>query len=282
MTDPIAHVRARMPELEPHTATRLNGGLLNHAWRVEGHGSVVVKHAPPHVASSPDIPLSPERVRFEAQALRWLADSSVPRPEARGPKLLDLHGDTLILEDLGDLPTLAERPSPEAAANLGHLVARLHTASPPALHNRAVQVTRDERIYQRYAPDLGQRLRMPGACLTMGDLWPASVLVDGWGVRLIDWELAHVGQPMQDTAHLAAHLWLLDALDAWQAFDRAYRSGLDPRALQPDYDACFARHFGVEVLVRALGPFVTEVRPDAEDVGRGALSGRLPAGVVQG
>jgi hypothetical protein len=61
-----------------------------------------------------------------------------------------------------------------------------------------------------------------GVCLIMGDLWPRSVLVGPpeagapppatappprqW---VIDWELCHWGNPAQDTAHLAAHAWML-------------------------------------------------------------------------
>ncbi|MCP4804581.1 MAG: phosphotransferase [Proteobacteria bacterium] len=287
MIDPVAHVRERLPQLGASQAQVLTGGLLNHVWRVVGSGgSVVVKHAPPYVASAPDVPLDVARIGFEERALRMLGQGGVLQdvasPQVRPPRLLDRAGETLILEDLGDLPHLGERPSPEAAAALGRFIGRLHarSASVRGMANDGVQATRNALCYQRYDPALGVRLMQPGVCLVMGDLWPPSVLVDGWGARVIDWELAHFGQPMQDTAHLAAHLWLADALPAWAAFDRSYRDEVDPQALQPDHRSCFARHFGVELLVRALGPFPMPVREGTEAVGRAALLGQLPPGVA--
>lgn len=289
MIDPVQHVRARLPHLDARHGERLTGGLLNHVWRVAGaSGSVVVKHAEPHVASDPSIPLDQGRVDFEARSLRLVSAggelAEVARPQARAPRLLDRSGPTLILEDLGDLPDLGQAPRAEAAAALGAFIGRLHRTSSEVrgMDNAGVQETRARLIYDRYDPALGARLQGPGVCLVHGDLWPPSVLVDGWGVRVIDWELAHFGQPMQDTAQLAAHLWLVDALGAWRAFDHAYRQVLEPEALQSDYRSAFARQLGVEILVRAVGPFPRPVRPDAEAVGRQALLGVLPAGVAPG
>lgn len=86
----------------------------------------------------------------------------------------------------------------------------------------------------------GERLRTPGECLIMGDLWPRSVLVaqtcpadgnvGGEGppadgempdtvgnkspcsaspvLKIIDWEMCHWGRPAQDIAHFAAHVWM--------------------------------------------------------------------------
>ncbi|NJN64122.1 MAG: phosphotransferase, partial [Acidobacteria bacterium] len=55
---------------------------------------------------------------------------------------------------------------------------------------------------------LGERLLDPGMCLVMGDLWPPSVRVAAGAIRVIDWEFAHYGQPLQDIAHFAAHAFL--------------------------------------------------------------------------
>jgi hypothetical protein len=103
----------------------------------------------------------------------------------------------------------------------------------------------------------------------MGDLWPPSVLVQGTDLRLIDWELAHYGRPLQDVAHWRAHLWMqkhrapsaavADAVDSlWDAFLTAYRDALGNAeaalwTAQEKRDATV--HFGAEILVRAVGPF---------------------------
>ena len=48
----------------------LDGGLLNHVWRVRaGAQSVVVKFSPEHIATAPQVPLSASRSVFEARAL---------------------------------------------------------------------------------------------------------------------------------------------------------------------------------------------------------------------
>ena len=102
-----AHVEQRLG-MGTVGAQRLTGGLLNHVHRVwisDAKGSVVVKHAPPHVASAPGIPLDPGRSGFEAVALRWLetrSDSPV-----RTPRLIDVRPGVLILEDLGEHADLA-------------------------------------------------------------------------------------------------------------------------------------------------------------------------------
>ena len=48
----------------------LHGGFVNLVWRLHGgNEKAVVKHAPPYVASLPDIPLSPTRLRFKGLCL---------------------------------------------------------------------------------------------------------------------------------------------------------------------------------------------------------------------
>jgi aminoglycoside phosphotransferase (APT) family kinase protein len=119
------------------------------------------------------------------------------------------------------------------------------------------------------AEALGRRLLAPGRCLTMGDLWPPSVLVAGKDLRIIDWELAHYGHPMQDIAHVAAHAWMQahhapDAATAQaarcllRATLVAYRDALGVEAealLTPPVLEDAAVHFGAEILVRAVGGF---------------------------
>jgi len=304
-----AHTAVQLPGFRPRgKPTRMSGGSLNEVWRVPGEGrTVIVKYAPPHVATQPGIPLDPGRILFEARALRALGASGVlagvPDVWARVPAILDLHVDNhvLVMEDLGDLPDLASAIADEgfdpevAGAALGGFVGRLHAHSleTPALahafDNRAMQRTREEVQYQQVGslcrdggiaePDrmgaiaaaLGERFRTPGRCLTMGDLWPRSVLVDDQGLRVIDWELCHYGHPAQDIGHLAAHVWMhahragSEAAgqrfqDLWWSFARGYGRQLQSdhqrdRLLDADTLAYAARHAGAEIIMRTLGPF---------------------------
>jgi aminoglycoside phosphotransferase (APT) family kinase protein len=304
-----AFVARRMPAFEPVEAHPLPGGNLNFVWRVEGRsGSVVVKHAPPFIARAPEIPLDPSRLVFEARALEAFGDggplAALAREAVRPPRLLAFDADahTIVMEDVGEAPDLGAwlhasartpRAAREAGRTLGAFVGSLHRASfgderlAARFRNRVIQETRLAVQYRAVAEmcgkggvpdapalgatagDLGEALLAPGRCLLMGDLWPASILVTPAGMRLIDWEFAHFGRPLQDVAHLAAHLWMHAhrAPDAARAdaartllgaFLAAYRRTLGPAhaALFDDSElrGC-AVHFACEILVRTTGPF---------------------------
>ncbi len=233
-----------------------------------------------------------------------LADLS--SSNVRTPRLLDESTDphVILMEDLGPLSTLGrwlheqnpdevQTTAPTLGQHLGTFIGRLHSAThnrseyAEAFDNRPMQETRlavqyrgvaemlktggvdDADVLARQAETLGLKLLEPGCCLTMGDLWPSSVLVKGKDLRLIDWELAHYGRPLQDVAHWRAHLWMqrhrapsiavADAVASlWNAFLTSYRDALGDTETalwteQEKRDA--AVHFAAEILVRAVGPF---------------------------
>ncbi|MFB6263931.1 MAG: phosphotransferase [Bradymonadaceae bacterium] len=244
--------------------TELPGGLLNRVWRVEGRErSVVAKHAPPYVASRPEVPLDPVRVEFEARALELFEPDRPLRgllsDEVRPPAALGLSTDhsMLAMEDLGDAPDLTRvaaeaadegGTSPGAAGErLGWFAAGLHALSSDddeirgAFQNEPVRETRRELQYEPIADRLDEagyddavelgsravaladRIDREGRCLIMGDLWPRSVLVVAGGLRLIDWEFADWGWPAQDVGHLAAHAWMQAHRASNPADERAWR-----------------------------------------------------------
>lgn len=233
--------------------------------------------------------------------LERLSDAQVRPPR---PIQVDAEEHVLVMEDLGEVPSFGEwlhhddpqrleRRASEQGEWLGRFIGRLHAATyqdadwAEAFENRAMQETRHAVQYQGVgemlkiggvsdavslgtgAEALGERLMEPGRCLTMGDLWPPSVRVVDGGLRLIDWELAHFGRPLQDVAHWLAHLWMqdhrapssevVDAVDVHRKqFVRTYRrvlEPLDPRLWDRQERIDAARHFGAEILVRAVGPF---------------------------
>jgi 5-methylthioribose kinase len=310
--DVLAHVRAALPEFTASgTPVRLPEGNLNHVWRVPGATrSVIVKHAPPHVAADPDIPLDPARLGFETRALQDLSPggalADVASHAVRPPRLVhaDLDAHILVMEDIGEVPTLhrwlrtadaaaLRRRASDVGKGLGAFVGRLHRQTSgrdrcaARFHNAPVQETRYAVQYQAVADllrradvadadalgsraeALGEKLLSPGRCLVMGDLWPPSVLVTPGALRVIDWEFAHYGQPAQDIAHLAAHLWMqahrapsdaaADAVHALaDAFSDHYRDALGSarkRLLTDTTRADGAVHFGAEILVRTVGRF---------------------------
>ena len=309
--DVRAYVQERLPDLQPVEVERLPEGNLNHVWRVRGaERSVVVKHAPPHIAADPDVPLDPSRVLVEAQCLTALGAggrlSDVAGSAVQAPRPLDVNEEAhvLIMEDLGDRPTLSrwlrdeeEGPrrgrAPEIGRVLGRFMGRLHAAThddPTCAEdfvNRPMQETRHAVQYQGVtdmlrrggvddaetlgarAERLGEALLEPGCCLTMGDLWPPSVLVGTETLYLIDWELAHYGRPLQDVAHFLAHLWMqahrapstaaaTDVRQLRDAFVAGYTATMGEArdALwTPQERRDAAIHVGAEILVRAVGPF---------------------------
>ena len=224
----------------------MSGGNINHVWRVYGEsGTLIAKHAPPHIASNPDVPLSSQRITFEANALRLFdADgklSSIAKGECRPPKLLAFDPDQslLLMEDVGDFSELGDLAfdySPKRIGErLGSFIGSLHKMTiedsnlKKSFHNAEIQRVRYQLQYEsaheyasvddpattdmikKRSQSLGQHLQKPhtGKCLLMGDLWPPSVLVnESCDIRLIDWEFVHFGRPLQDVGHFAAHCWM--------------------------------------------------------------------------
>jgi 5-methylthioribose kinase len=310
--DVLPHLREQLPDFTPTgEPTRLPEGNLNVVWRVPGaERSVIVKHAPPYIAADPDTPLDPSRLLIEARCLEALGPdgrlAAVRRPAVRTPQVLDVTDGphVLVMEDLGDLPTLGrwlrEAGSDAVRADarplghrLGSFIGTLHAATcdeethAAAFVNRPMQETRQAVQYQGVADmletggvadadelgaraeALGAALLEPGRCLTMGDLWPPSVLVADNALALIDWELAHYGRPLQDVAHFLAHLWMqqhrapspavADVVNELRrSFTSAYRDALGDaeEALWTEQERRDAAiHLGAEILVRVVGPF---------------------------
>ncbi len=225
----------------------LRGGSLNFVWRIQSKSgkSFIIKHAPPYIASQPEIAFDNSRIVFEANILKafqfrselnQLTGFGVRAPEFLGS---DLRGHLLLMEDVGSWPDLlhAVRLSDYDFAflgsKLGAYIAQLHLQTyqnqwfADNFANLPVQRTRlqvqykgclefcrrahlpDAEIIGRRCRRLGEKLNSLGKCLIMGDLWPYSILLSRKEIRLIDWELTHFGCPAQDVAHLGAHLWMM-------------------------------------------------------------------------
>ncbi|NGP88819.1 phosphotransferase [Fodinibius halophilus] len=223
----------------------VNGGNLNHVWRIKGSDKdLIIKWAPPYIASNPDVPLSAERIHFEAKALQLFDEGNalddLGGNTVRPPRCLHFEEELnlLIMEDIGMAPSLDEWLTDNSAATagkkLGKFIGQLHRQTfankqlSRRFRNLDIQQTRlevqynpaadyamqsgaagvDFNLIQSQTKTLGQQLLKEGSCLVMGDLWPPSVLVRRGEMRIIDWEFSHFGQPLQDVGHFAAHCWM--------------------------------------------------------------------------
>ena len=233
----------------------LGGGSLNFVWRIQSTSgkSFIIKHAPPYIASMPDIAFDNSRIVFEASILKafqfrselnQLIGFGVRPPEFLGN---DNRRHLLIMEDVGTGPDLlhavrlTDYNFASFGRNLGAYIAQLHVQTyqnnwfAENFSNLPVQQTRLQVQYNgclefcrrarmpeaaeigKRCRQLGEKLNSVGKCLIMGDLWPYSILLGCKEIRLIDWELTHFGRPAQDVAHLAAHLWMMSHQAAGQS-----------------------------------------------------------------
>lgn len=282
---------------------QLTGGNLNYVWRIpSGKRNIIVKQAPPFIASQPEVPLNPDRIRFEAKALSlFLPDGrfhDILSQRLRVPEIIakDLNNHLIIMEDFGDLSGLADwlkkNDDLEIGNALGTFIGRLHltTHGDPELktnfNNHRIQRTRFELQYDaaEYMLKkagiagygiLGEKIRIlgrkyleTGICLTMGDLWPPSILVGKESSGLIDWEFCHFGYPAQDIGHLIAHLQMQsqcveDPVIAgrFTAFKREFLTSYiriienEPGLWNESTQREINRHAAAEILARTMGRF---------------------------
>jgi 5-methylthioribose kinase len=219
------------------------------------------------------------------------------------PRVLDFNSETsvLLMQDMGPLPDLATALKQSISServeilgeNLGQFLGRLHSNSfgsnalADLFRNEAIQIARARIQYQQIrtlaseaglrdtnaigtrAEKLGEKFSQSGICLVMGDLWPASILIDDTSIRLIDWEFANFGWPAQDLGHLAAHVWMQAQCASdmhvthrwqafWQAFYRSYKIATKSHStilLSPETLKDCRYHVGAEILMRSVGPF---------------------------
>ncbi len=162
----------------------------------------------------------------EARAYQWLTDTPV---RAAGFCGVSPDGKSLLLDFVEGSPGPLD--DPDLARNFMEQVNALHALTPPDdLAHDDLEVW--TRIYREHCPEsdplielgLRQLVEMapgpPGrAVLVHGDLGPGNVLHDGARVTgLCDWELAHVGDPMEDLAWITVRAMLTPFVDIGTAF----------------------------------------------------------------
>jgi 5-methylthioribose kinase len=285
----LEYLRAsgRIGPREQPRLQRLAGGVSSRAMLVEREAPAsawVLKQALPKLRVAVDWFSSPERMRREAIALRWMPELV---PAGSAPSLLWEDSDAHLLA-MTAVPqphvnwkaALLQGRELEHAEAFGRLLGTVHRRA----WERRADIKRDfadrsffESLrvepYYRYtaarvpaaAPFLGdliERTDHVTETLVHGDFSPKNVLVHDGHLVLLDYEVAHFGDPAFDvgfsTAHLlskANYLPPLEASFARAAAEswRAYRAEIDATAFGGAVEARAVRHTLACLLARVDG-----------------------------
>jgi aminoglycoside phosphotransferase (APT) family kinase protein len=199
------------------TVEVFGGGVANHVVRVD---NLVYKRPLSRLAVRDEWTADPRRVLTAAAAAR-----AVP---GIAPEVVVIDEDALVLVERwvpghpwkADL--LAGHVNLHVAAEVGELLRKIHgVPAPPIDGAMAFDQLRLQPYFETAAlrrPDIAEpirrivrRLRVGGHRLVHGDFSPKNLLVvdkDGSSpqVTVIDWEVAHIGDPAFDVAFLLSHL----------------------------------------------------------------------------
>jgi 5-methylthioribose kinase len=278
---PYLVARGVFAEGEQLEVQTLGGGVSNVVLAVRGGARrVVLKQALPRLNVADDWPAKRERALTEAEALRLaarIAPGSVPG-------VLDVDPDAcaLVIEEAPEGWVawkdclLAGEADAAVARRLGELLGAWHSATfGDADVARAfddveafdqLRVDPYYRTVARRLPPLApaveayvSRMEATHVCLVHGDYSPKNVLVGG-GLWVLDFEVAHVGDPTFDLAFMLNHLLLkrihvpgaARPLEACaDAFLDAYRGAVPP-ALAPEAGYVLG-HVGCLMVARVDG-----------------------------
>ncbi len=216
---------------------RLTGGASRETWSFDAGGrGLVLRRDPP---SAPD----PVGMAREAECFLAAAAAGVPVPPllASGdgsdgvgsPYLLmeRLDGEALPQRLLRDERWAAVRPL--LPRQFGEVLGRIHGVDPAGVPSLGHEPDRLAGLRDRHAAFGEERPAMElvfrwlaahrpapvPAALVHGDFRNGNLLVDGSGVAaVLDWELAHLGDPREDLGWVCARAWRFGAAGAVGGF----------------------------------------------------------------
>lgn len=288
-----AYLASRGLDLPPDAEIEeLAGGVSSTVLAVAAPGrDLVVKRALATLKVAEVWEVSPERTVIEGRALR-LAGEIAPDWT---PPVVDLDEDTFTLT-MGRAPTdwvawkqplLVGEARPDVASRLGRHLAGWHAAAEP--ERLAELGFNDAELFRRLRVDpfytfaaqrnpevaaeidaTAERMLATRTALVHGDFSPKNVLV-GSGLWVLDFEVAHVGDPSFDLAFMLCHLALKAihrpqaSADIGLAAD-AFLSGYLSAADGPLDGEHLQRQLGCLLLARVDGKSPVEY---LDDTGRG-------------
>jgi 5-methylthioribose kinase len=296
--------RGLLPSLAGVAVRPLAGGVSNDVVAVTAPGfDAVVKQALGRLRVAEEWLADPARLDTEGRALR-LAGRIAP---GAVPEVYDLAGGYLVIERApGSWVPWKQQlmdgvVDVAVAAELGRVLGAWQraTAGDPAVAAEFGDTTafgqlRVDPFHRTVAarhPDLAEVVERTvevmaasAVCLVHGDYTPKNVLVGPGDVWVIDWEVAHVGDPTFDPAWTIGHLLLktvhgpscaADYAAAGRAFLTALEKALDGAlVLDPEQ---LVRQLGCLLLARVDGKspadyLTDDERPRVRDLARRLLS----------
>lgn len=223
-------------------ATRLSGGASQETWAFTilhpgGNRDAILRRAPQGYGAAPERAAG---LAAEAALMQLAHDAGVPSPRVlhvltaedelgTGFVMEKVAGETIPRKILRDAQFASVRP--KLARQLGEILAGIHglpQAQLPSLRSmtaagETAELRRDIDRFDWPRPVFELALRWlaehdPGAApretLVHGDFRHGNLIIDASGVRaVLDWELAHRGDPMEDLGWICVNSWRFGEID---------------------------------------------------------------------
>jgi len=223
-------------------AAKLSGGASQETWSFDilhpdGNVGAILRRAPPGYGASPSRAAG---LDAEAVLMRLAHEAGLPSPRVMhvlqpqdglgtGFIMSRVEGETIPRKILRDAQFAQARPM--LARQLGRVMAGIHglpQSKLPSLHRMTstkeiADLERECRGYGWPRPVLELALRWlrdhdPGpsdeTTLVHGDFRHGNLIIGPDGLRaVLDWELAHLGDPMEDLGWICVNSWRFGEID---------------------------------------------------------------------
>jgi aminoglycoside phosphotransferase (APT) family kinase protein len=208
---------------------QLSGGASRETWSFSANGRALILRRDP-----PGRPGMPGSMRLEADAMRACRRAELAVPEVlvdddgavlgtAGLVMSHVHGETLARKILRD--DEYENARAHLVDDIGVFLAGLHAIDPVEVPGAAEAdtVTQSWKAYEQledssptfeksYAWLVANRPEPSATTIVHGDLRLGNIIVDDDGLAAaIDWELVHLGDPLEDLAWVCVKAWRFGA-----------------------------------------------------------------------